>query len=144
LAAARLACGHTRFIGIKAGVCQRVAPVALDANVSKECHLLPIAFNFKKAGIIPDPLAAVADNPPMVHDNAGESRRLMPAGFNDDISRRGFTHGNLLEAFVVQERIPKNGRAQHVSWLCSQHDSLFCRLCEDDGYRCRVFRGARK
>ena len=51
---------------------------------SKDCHLLPIAFNFKKAGIIPDPLAAAADNPPMVHDNAGESRRLMPAGFKDD------------------------------------------------------------
>ena len=116
----------------------------LYSNVSKEYRRRLTALDFHEAGIILHPLTAVADNPPVVHDNAGVSRRLIPVGCNDDIPGRGFTHGNLIESFVMGQGIPKNGRAENVFWRRSQHDSLFCCLCEDDRYGQRVFRGARE
>ena len=42
----------------------------------------------------------------------------------------------------MRQGIPKNGRATNMVWRRSEHDSLFCRLCEDEGYGQRVFRRA--
>ena len=67
------------------------------------------SLDFQKAGIILHALAAVADNPSMVHDDAGVTRsRFFPAGFDDDVAGRGFTHGDLREPFVMQQGIPKD------------------------------------
>ena len=46
--------------------------VLLNSDVSKGGHLDSGVLNLNKAGIIPNALAAVADNAPVVYDDPGE------------------------------------------------------------------------
>jgi len=117
--------------------------VVPETNVTEGGHRRVTALNFREAGIILHPLAAIADNPPMVYDNAGVSvRPLPPARTNDDISGRSLTHGDLVKSFVMRQRGPENGGAKDMFRWRPEHDSLIGSLCEDEGYGQRIFRKA--
>jgi hypothetical protein len=71
LAATWLARWNTGFIRVKALIGDQMALVPPHPNVSEKNQSRLAALNLNEPGIILHPLAAVADNPPMVHDDAG-------------------------------------------------------------------------
>ena len=138
------ASGSAWFTWVEARVGQCFAAVVVpETNVTEGGHPRVAALNFREAGIVLYTLAAVADNPPTVHDDAGVAvRPLLPARPDDDVSRRSRAHGDLVEPFVMQQGGPKNRGAEDMLWRRAQNDSLVGRLCEDEGNGQRILRKA--
>jgi hypothetical protein len=143
LTATGLAGGNSGFIGIIAGVGQRIGGVFLYSNVAEEGDRRAFALDFDEAGVIPHALAAVADDSSIVHDDAGVSRRRLPAGLDDDVAGGGFSHVYWLETGVMCQGVPENRGAEDISRFRTRYDVLVCCLCEYDGYGGGVFGVAR-
>jgi len=109
LTTTRLAYWDAGFRLIEARISEWFAAVEVPKiDVSKCNHCRPTALDFQNAGIILHPLTTVADDPPVVHDDAGVSVRSARVGCDDNVSGRSLAHGHLLESFVMRQGTPKD------------------------------------